>query len=130
MVYVVDTHTLLWYLTGDASLGRRAAAVLDEPTASLIIPTIVLAEARYLSRKGRTNITFEEVLTTIERDERCLIYPLDLAIVKQLPLHLDLHDAFIVGTALVYRNVLHEEVTILTKDEAIVQAELVQIVWD
>ena len=47
MRYVLDTHTLLWHLGGDPRLGPKADAILNDPTALLIIPVIVLAEAKH-----------------------------------------------------------------------------------
>lgn len=41
MRYVVDTHTLVWYLGGDARLGVEASRVLSDPSASLIIISFV-----------------------------------------------------------------------------------------
>lgn len=51
MRYVVDTHALVWYLTNDTRLGVGARQVLDDPSALLVIPTIVLAEAKHISER-------------------------------------------------------------------------------
>jgi PIN domain nuclease of toxin-antitoxin system len=42
IVYVLDTHALVWYLTNDRRLGAQADAVLNDPGVTLIIPAIVL----------------------------------------------------------------------------------------
>ncbi len=42
---------------------------------------------------------------------------------------LAIHDAIIVATAQVYRDILGEDVAIITRDEAIVSLGLVKIVW-
>lgn len=43
--------------------------------------------------------------------------------------YLDIHDAIVVATALVYRDVLRQQVTVITKDEAIRQSRLVEVLW-
>jgi PIN domain nuclease of toxin-antitoxin system len=124
--YVVDTHTLAWYLDNDPRLGSQAEAVLDNADVHLIIPAIVLAEIKYLGHKGRLTQTLDEVLRVINSDPRCTIYPVDLSVVSKAPFGLDIHDSLIVGTALVQR----EAVTgILTRDEAIASSGLAPTVW-
>ena len=46
-----------------------------------------------------------------------------------LPTTLDIHDAVIVGTALVYRDLLGQQVALITKDAAITTSGLVPVVW-
>ena len=41
--YVVDTHALLWFLTGSSQLSDRAKSILEDANNQLIIPAIVLA---------------------------------------------------------------------------------------
>jgi PIN domain nuclease of toxin-antitoxin system len=124
--YVVDTHTLAWYLDNDPRLGSQAEAVLDNADVHLIIPAIVLAEIKYLGHRGRLTQTLDEVLRVINSDPRCTIYPVDLSVVSKAPFGLDIHDSLIVGTALVQR----EAVTgILTRDEAIASSGLAPTVW-
>ena len=88
--------------------------------------TIVLAEIKYLSHKGRLEQTLDEVLQVISRDPRCTIYPIDLSVVNKAPLGLDIHDSLIIGTALVQRETV---AGILTRDEAIAFSGLVPTVW-
>jgi len=57
MVHVIDTHALVWFLEGNEKLGRKALKVFRDSTEKLIIPSIVLAEIKYLSYKGRTRLS-------------------------------------------------------------------------
>jgi PIN domain nuclease of toxin-antitoxin system len=124
--YVVDTHTLAWFVSRDPHLSDKARSVLRDPDVRLIIPAIVLAETKFLAHKGRLPQTLDEVLRVIGSDRRCTIYPVDLSVVSKAPLGLDIHDSLIVGTALVQR----ETVTgILTRDEAITSSGLVPTLW-
>jgi hypothetical protein len=46
-----------------------------------------------------------------------------------LPIELDIHDAVIVATALVFRDVLGKDVALITKDARIRQSNVVKTVW-
>ena len=124
--YVVDTHALAWYLDNDPRLGSQAEAILDNADIRLIIPSIILAEIKYLAHKGRLTQTLDEVLRVINSDPRCIIYPIDLSVVNKAPLGLDIHDSLIIGTALVQREIV---AGILTRDEAIASSSLVPTLW-
>ena len=41
----------------------------------------------------------------------------------------DIHDAVIVATALVYRDILHEPVAVITKNGEITRVGLINTVW-
>lgn len=129
MVYIVDTHALVWYLEESRELGKKALSVLDDENSKLIVPTIVLAEIRYLSNKRKTALSVDEILSSIEQDERCVLFPLDINVIKQLPLELDIHDGIICGTALIYQDLLKEETKIITKDKAIINSKIIETIW-
>ena len=124
--YVLDTHALVWYLTNDRRLGLQAEVVLNDPGARLIIPTIVLAEIKDLTRKGRFAQTLDDVLAVIESDQRCLVYPIGLEVIRAAPMQLDIHDSLIVGVALVQASAVDG---VLTCDQAITNSGLVPVVW-
>ncbi len=124
--YIVDTHTLIWYLDNDRRLGKHAEAILDDPQIRIIIPAIVLAEVKYLAHRGRFAQTLDDVLRVLSIDPRCIIYPVDLSVVKAAPVGLSIHDSLIIGTALVQREIIDG---LLTQDEAIVASGLVSTVW-
>ncbi|MGH7962611.1 MAG: type II toxin-antitoxin system VapC family toxin [Candidatus Binatia bacterium] len=124
--FVVDTHALVWFLSRDSRLSGPARSILQDPTVRLIIPAIVLAEIKYLSSKGRFLQTLDDMLRVISTDQRCLVYPIDLGVIRQAPAALDIHDSLIVGTALVQTIAVDG---ILTCDEAITASGLVPVVW-
>jgi len=43
--YVLDTHTLVWYIEGNPRLGAAAKLVIDDPGSELVLSVIALAEA-------------------------------------------------------------------------------------
>ena len=124
--FVVDTHTLVWFLSGSLRLSRAAHTILRDPTVRLIIPAIVLAEIKYLGNRGRFAQTLDDVLRVIGTDPRCLVYPIDLGVVQRAPAALDIHDGLIVGTALAQSTAVEG---ILTCDEAVTKSGLVPVIW-
>ena len=129
MVHVIDTHALVWYLEGGDRLGAIALEVLDDATQRLIISAMVLCEAKYLSDRRRTRITFEEIINLVSDTPRCTIHPIDINVVRAMPTGLDIHDSIICGTALFYRDTLKEEAKVVTRDEAIRRWGGIETVW-
>ncbi|ATZ61587.2 MAG: PIN domain-containing protein [Methanosarcinales archaeon Met12] len=69
-MFVVDTHALLWHLTEDTKLGRKAKEVLDKADrgeTTAVIPAIILAEALFILEKKRADLKFKDGLRKIER---------------------------------------------------------------
>jgi PIN domain nuclease of toxin-antitoxin system len=128
MTYVTDTHPLVWFVGQVPRLSRRARAAFEDTSVQLVIPTMVLAEIRFLSARRRITVGVAGVLAHLATSPNCLLRPLDEAVVARLPASLDIHDAIIVGTALVYREELSEQVALITKDEEITASGLVDVV--
>jgi len=129
MTAIVDTHTLIWFLEGQGKVGAEALKILRDPSQRLVIPSIVLAEVKYLVAKGRVSVTMDEVIKAIEDDPRCVIYPLDSHVIHAMPIIADIHDGIICGTALLYRDLLGESVKILTRDGQIRKLSKIITVW-
>jgi hypothetical protein len=68
-------------------------------------------------------------MDVIERDDRFTVYPFDENVLSVMPLELDIHDAIIVGTALVYRDVLGADVRVITRDPRIQTSGIIETVW-
>ena len=54
--YVVDTHTLIWFLEENPRLSSQVKTILQDPESELVIPIIVLAEACWIIEHGKTSI--------------------------------------------------------------------------
>ncbi|MBI4234193.1 MAG: PIN domain-containing protein [Chloroflexi bacterium] len=128
MIYVVDTHALLWYLEGSRRLPRRARQALDDPSAVLIVSAIVLAEAKLLLAKQEQAAVYEQVVQELRDDLRFQVNSVDEGIIEQMSTALEIHDAIICATALILAQ-QGEEVAVLTADRAIRDSGLVQVVW-
>lgn len=129
MVYIIDTHAVVWFFEESDELGNEALNILNSKDARLIIPTIVLSEIFYLSQRKRITPSFENIFQVIEQDNRCIIYPLDINVLRFLPNGLDIHDGIICGTALVYRELMQEDVRLITKDKDIIDSGIVETIW-
>ncbi len=126
--YVTDTHSLVWYFTGSPRLSKKALKVFDKTLeeGSIIIPTVVLAEIMYISRKGRIKLSFAETVKKIEESENFEIAPLDLDILNtadEMDYDLEMHDRLIVATALFF------DVPLITRDEVIKESGLCTVIW-
>lgn len=129
ITYVVDTHALVWLLERNPRLSDSARVAILDPGAQIIIPTIVLAEIVFLYSKKRIAVDLSTVLSDVGSSSNCTVYPLDEEVVLKLPTKLDIHDAIIVATGLLYRDLMGHDVALITKDEKISQANLIRTVW-
>lgn len=129
MRYVVDTHTLLWYIGNDRRLGANAHHILNDPNAKLIVPVLVLAEAKHAADRKRVSVPFETVLQTVIDSSHIEVLSLDISAVGYLSSELDIHDAIIVATARAANDFFGEDVAILTNDIAITESNLVPVIW-
>jgi hypothetical protein len=69
------------------------------------------------------------VQQTLVAAANCVAYPLDEQVVSMIPTSLNIHDAIIVATALVYKDILKLPVEIVTKDTEIKTSGLVPTCW-
>jgi len=129
VIHVVDTHALLWHIEGSRELSDTARRVLADTPDALILPTIALAEARYVIARRRTPVSWRDLLDEVERDNRFSVHNLDLDIVRRAPEVLEMHDALICATALTLQEASGELVPVITKDRRIRDSGLVETVW-
>lgn len=117
--YVVDTHTLIWFITENHTLSKRASQILEQAEKAeveVLIPTIVLAEITYIAQKKKVKITVNEVLERIQEGDGFIVVPFDFPIfqiVLKLPEDWEIHDRIIAATARYYGAQL------ITKDETL-----------
>ncbi|HEC67475.1 MAG TPA: PIN domain-containing protein [Candidatus Desulfofervidus auxilii] len=128
MDYATDTHSLVWYLTEDPLLSKKALKAFESTIREgiIIVPAVVLAEVMFISKKGKVTLTFEETLEKIEKYENFYIAPLDLDILKvadKIELDMEMHDKLIVATALCFGT------TLITKDKLIRESGIVPTTW-
>ncbi|MGR3311397.1 MAG: type II toxin-antitoxin system VapC family toxin [Candidatus Brocadiales bacterium] len=128
MIYIVDSHIFIWFLDKNKRLKPRYYQILIDKNSNFVFSAIVLAEIKHLISQKRININFEKVLEHISESANCIIYPIDEDVVEEMPEGLTIHDALIVATGLVYKNILREEVKILTEDKEIIKSHILPVI--
>lgn len=131
--YILDTHTLLWYLDRDRRLGSTAKQILDDRSTRFLLPAIALAEALSILEKGRGRYAVSEgkLLASVRADSRIRIVALGQRILDLTLLCKaidEMHDRQIVATGLFIQNRGYTT-AILTKDANITASGLVPCVW-
>jgi PIN domain nuclease of toxin-antitoxin system len=131
-VYVTDTHPLIWYAAGKhANLSPRVLRVFDAAFANqslIVIPSPVLWEISILVQHGRIKLRepFHHWAAALIAKRGIDLAALDLDVIAEahrLTFHGDPFDRTIVATAKLM------DLPLLTKDQKIVDANVVDIVW-
>lgn len=131
-VYVTDTHPLLWYASGaHHKLSRRALRVFKEASEAQVlvyVPAAALWEASIVIREGRVPLRepFAHWGSALLRQAGFDLAPLDLDVIVEasyLSFDNDPFDATIVATARL------KDLPLITKDQAITEAGIVDIAW-
>lgn len=118
MIYVLDTHVLIWYFIGSKRLKRELKERIEEVRNNggrLLVPTIVLAEALAVAEKGKVEFDFLAMNHLIKSEAEFEIISFTPEIMEEV-VHTkipEIHDRIIVATARFYRA------GILTKDTII-----------
>ncbi len=113
----------------DNNLGKNALEIFnkaDEGDATIIVPTIVLAEIIYLCEKKKVSINIKDALDKIKDSSNYIPYNLNLQILEKLsdiPNIHDMHDRIIIATAVMTNSIL------ITKDGEIIKSGMVRTIW-
>ncbi|MDZ7292677.1 MAG: type II toxin-antitoxin system VapC family toxin [candidate division KSB1 bacterium] len=121
MPYVTDTHSLVWYLTDDPALSKKAKRIFEEADNGqneIFIPCIVFFELVYLTEKKKLPIDFDSFVAIVSASRNYKVEPLCLPIIQKsrsiprekLP---DPWDRLIVATS------THLGLPLISRDKAI-----------
>ncbi len=131
-LYVTDTHPLIWYATNHhAKLSRKVLRIFSDATheeALVYVPAAVLWEISVLLKRGRVPLwePFEHWARALLAQGGFDLAPLDLQVIAEasyLTFNGDPFDAVIVATARL------KELPLITKDQEITTAGMVEIAW-
>ena len=128
MIYVFDTHVLIWYFIGSKRLKRKLKERIEEVRNTggrLLVPTIVIAEALAIAEKGKVEFDFQGMYQLIKDEPEFEIVGFTPEIMEEI-MHTEIpeiHDRIIVATAKFYRAGL------LTKDKIILESGEVGKLW-
>ncbi len=95
---------------------------------SFVLPAIVLAEIKPLISRKRIAIDYNDLIEHLSNSANNVIYPIDEGVIEEMPEGLEIHDALIVATGLIYKNALNEDVRLISDDEDIIKAGIIAVV--
>ena len=127
MNYIIDTHSLVWYLTKDKRLSMKVKKILQESEKGkdeIIIPVIVLLEAIDISEKKKVQFEIKQLFDFIDELENFRVIDLDFDLIREISntgKSLDLHDRIILTIGKIYEGI------ILTRDSEI--KTLTKTIW-
>ena len=119
MLYILDTHVLIWYFIGSNRLHPKLREKIDTIRTQggrLLVPTIVLAEALDIAEKGKVEFEFNRMYRLIVEEPEFEIIGFGFEIFEEamkIKGVKEIHDRIIVASAKFY------EVGVLTKDKII-----------
>lgn len=129
---VLDTHTLVWWVTGDGALSKKAGKEIERELSggTIIVSAISAWEIAMLVAHGRLVLAMDvsSWLATVAEIEAVRFHPVDVEIAAksvELPgnFHKDPADRMIVATA---RKLA---VPLVTKDDKILCYPHVKTIW-
>ena len=129
MIYLADTHALIWYLNEDQRLSATARTIFEKAEqgeASIIITTISLLELFYVCTKRNLFLQFTEILRRLHQSINYVVYDLDLSVVMactKLGTIEEMHDRIITATAKLI------DATVITVDKNIRDSGYVAVLW-
>jgi PIN domain nuclease of toxin-antitoxin system len=130
--YVTDTHPLLWYSTQmQRKLSRRALRIFERASRGEVliwIPAMVIWEGALVHRLGRIRFKqpYAEWADALIAQPGFALAAMDFDVLEfslEFEPNSDLFDVSIVATA------RSKDVPLITKDEAIIESEAVEVLW-
>jgi predicted nucleic acid-binding protein len=125
--FLPDSHSIVWDFLRDPQLSERARDIFrlaERGGATLVIPTIVLAEVHRISERRIRNVSTDAVLRWVAGIPSLDVAPFDFDVFTEMrrqPIELSLHDRIIAATARVYGA------TLISRDRQL--GSVVETVW-
>lgn len=128
MAYLLDTHTLLWFVAGDKQLPESSKEIIKNVNESCFLSAASLWEItiKHQLKKLELGISLEELFEFVDRNqiEIIPINSLHLLQLSKLPFyHHDPFDRMIIAQA------ISENLKLISKD-SIFKKYPVNLVWD
>ena len=129
LVFVADTHALVFALIDSPTLGKKAKEIFkraEKKEVKIVFSIITLLELISLCEKKILPIEFNKLLDMILSNSSYDIFPLNESILRKISEFKqlrDLHDRAILATAFELR------VPLITKDSKLKDYGLVKIIW-
>jgi PIN domain nuclease of toxin-antitoxin system len=103
MKFLLDTHTLLWWLADDSQLGRQARDLVADPGNDILVSLVSLWEIAVKTRIGKLQADIREIADAVQQEGFTL---LDIGIPHLLALaglpmhHRDPFDHLLIAQAI------------------------------
>ncbi|GMQ24297.1 type II toxin-antitoxin system VapC family toxin [Algoriphagus sp. oki45] len=128
MAYFLDTHTLLWFVSGDKLLPESSKKIIKNINESCFLSAVSLWEItiKHQLKKLELGLSLEELFEYVDRNqiEIIPINYLHLIQLSKLPSHHgDPFDRLIISQA------ISENLTLTSKDSIFKEYE-VKVIWD
>lgn len=128
MIFLLDTHALIWFLEDESKLPPKTKSVLSDASISCCVSIATLWEMTIKSQIGKLELSFSlvELIESLAQNSISII-PIEPSHLQKL-LSLDSHhkDPF---DRLIIAQALHEGMTIISKDQYF-KAYNVTTLWD
>ena len=131
-IFVTDTHPLWWYATGQlrrlSPRALRAFQMADEDRGLIYIPAVVLWEISLLLKIGRLRVDqpFSSWMDLLLAQRGFDLAPLEPSVIAAALGLGDIADPF---DAAIMATALARDLPLITKDERITRARIVDIFW-
>ena len=130
MPYVTDTHSIVWYMTGDANLSAEAKSCFHKVESGedlVFIPCIVFFELLYLTEKKKIPVDLGGMISMVSSSRNYRVEPLCLPVIEKsrtIPREeiSDPWDRLIAATS------LHLGFPLITRDKSFQKAGL-KVIW-
>jgi predicted nucleic acid-binding protein len=128
MEYLLDTVTLVRYLSNTGKLTKRVKDIFDEADSNqcrFYLSTVSLMEILYLAEKKRINISLEKAIEKIKLSTLYSIIDLSTEIVlkaREVNFN-ELHDRLILATA------KYLDIPIISSDGKFKEIEGIEVIW-
>ncbi len=128
MNYLLDTHTLLWFINGDASLSKNAKAIIKNFNNNCFISIASIWEIGIKISLNKLQIGFDfAALETFLKNNEIGILDINfnhVEILSSLPfIHRDPFDRILIAQCMAEKTVL------LTKDDSINLYKTIETIW-
>ena len=128
MNYLLDTHTFLWFINGDASLSKEAKAIIKnlDNNCFISIASIWKVGIKISLKKLQVDFDFT-ALETFFINNQIEILPINInhiAVLSTLPfIHRDPFDRVLIAQCMA------EKIVLVTKDDTINLYKTIETIW-
>jgi PIN domain nuclease of toxin-antitoxin system len=128
MNYLLDTHTLLWFISGNSSLSKNAKKIIEDKSKVCFISIVSLWEIaiKVSLKKLEIAFTLEELALFLTENEISIlaINISHLNVLSSIPfIHRDPFDRMIISQC------LSENLVCISKDENVHMYEEITVIW-